>query len=113
MKSGAERQRAYRQRRQHEAGEQRINAWVSARAIKVLNSLALRYGVTQKIMLERLILEAADGPDVMRSAARLKKSKPIPANQTIVTPSHPANIPEQTSLWDEPIIAPSKTHPRV
>lgn len=58
-KTAAERQKAYRQRRAHEAGEQRINTWVAAAAVRALNALAERQGLTQKIMLERLLLEAA------------------------------------------------------
>lgn len=57
-KTAAERQKAYRERRAKEVGEQRINTWVAAAAIKHLNALAQRHGLTQKVMLERLILAA-------------------------------------------------------
>ena len=107
-KTAAERQKAYRERRAKEAGEQRINAWVKARAIKTLNSLALRYGVTQKIMLERLILNADDG--VIALKAQAAKAKPAAKRKTraSVTQSPEAAPPvAQIALWDEPVIVPT------
>ncbi len=103
-KTAAERQKAYRERRAKEVGEQRINAWVSARAIKALNSLALRYGVTQKIMLERLILNADDGvialkPQPAKSTPAAKKKA-----RKDVTRSHIEPEIAQITLWDEPVI---------
>lgn len=57
--SAAERQAAYRARRNEGEGDRRINAWVSSAAALALARLARRYGVTQREMLERLI-KAAD-----------------------------------------------------
>ena len=126
-KTAAERQKAYRERRATEAGEQRINTWVNARAHKTLASLAIRYGVTQKIMLERLILNADDGltvakPAKPRTKAPLKTNvtpkpvKPQPAGKAAATGKRkppPAPIvvtPLQATLWDEPLIeAPAPT----
>ena len=109
-KSAAERQKAYRERRAKEVGEQRINAWVNARAIKALNSLALRYGVTQKVMLERLILNADDGlivqkPQPVKSATLAKKKSKPDVTQL---PTSALAVAAQTTLWDEPIIESDK-----
>lgn len=103
-KTAAERQKAYRERRAKEAGEQRINAWVSARAIKALNSLALRYGVTQKIMLERLILNADDG--VIALKPQPAKSKPAARKRVMTDVTRSRAEPEiaQITLWDEPVV---------
>ena len=59
-KTAAERQAAYRKQRATagENGERRINTWVATSAALALGRLAKRYGVTQREMLERLILEA-------------------------------------------------------
>jgi hypothetical protein len=61
-KSAAERQREYRQRRpfagQDGNGERRINTWVSTGAALALQRLARHHGVTQREMLERLVLDA-------------------------------------------------------
>jgi hypothetical protein len=59
-KTSAERQKAYRKRSPDagENGHRRINTWVTSGAALALNRLALRYGVTKREMLERLILEA-------------------------------------------------------
>jgi hypothetical protein len=58
--SGAQRQAAYRARRAEagDNGERRINTWVSTAAALALARLARGYAVTQREMLERLILEA-------------------------------------------------------
>lgn len=103
-RTAAERQKAYRERRASEAGEQRINAWVNARAIKALNSLALRYGVTQKIMLERLILNADDG--VIALKPQPAKSTPAVRNKATAGVTRSRAEPEaaQIALWDEPVI---------
>lgn len=59
-KTPAERQKEYRANRQFAGedgnGERRINAWVSTRAALALDRLAIRYGVTKREMLERLII---------------------------------------------------------
>ena len=57
-KTAAERQQAYRKNRplSGENGERRINTWVSTAASLALARLARRYAVTQREMLERLIL---------------------------------------------------------
>jgi len=59
-KSNAERQRAYRERHlKDEAGNsERINTVVSLSAKRSLERLASCYGVTQRVMLERVIAEA-------------------------------------------------------
>jgi hypothetical protein len=61
-KTAAERQREYRQRRPFAGpdgnGERRINTWVSTGAALALQRLARHHGVTQREMLERLILDA-------------------------------------------------------
>jgi hypothetical protein len=56
----AERQAAYRKARPvaGENGERRINTWVSTGAALALARLARRDGVTQRQVLERLILAA-------------------------------------------------------
>ena len=130
-KTAAERQKAYRERRSQQAGEQRVNTWIAAHAIRVLNSLALRHGVTQKIMLERLILEFDDGRVALKRAAtgatssatsssslpatprRRNTSTPTGEHSTAATgqarPRRTPRIPRaaqmvQTSLWDEPVV---------
>jgi hypothetical protein len=62
MATAAERQAAYRKRRSTagENGERRINTWVSTRAALALSRLAFRYSVTNRAMLERLIITADD-----------------------------------------------------
>lgn len=59
-KSNAERQAEYRKNRTTagENGERRINTWVQTGAYLALARLSKRYGVTQRELLERLILEA-------------------------------------------------------
>lgn len=76
-KTAAERQKAYRQRRAQEAGELRINTWVSAAALKALNTLAEQQGVTQKVLLEQIILAAASKPP--KTAGRPKATGTPPA----------------------------------
>lgn len=71
-KTSAERQKAYRARRSTagENGERKLNTWISTGAALALKRLARRYDVTQRDMLERLILEAdkkvLDGLDAER-----------------------------------------------
>ncbi|HEX7893879.1 MAG TPA: hypothetical protein VF447_06790 [Terriglobales bacterium] len=58
--SSAQRQAKYRQSRAYagDNGERRINTWVSSGTVLALGRLAKRYGVTQREMLERLVLAA-------------------------------------------------------
>ena len=48
-----------------ETGESRINTWVTTAAALAVKRLSKRYGVTQREMLEKLILELDD--EVCRS----------------------------------------------
>lgn len=59
-KTAAERQAEFRKNRAtaRENGERRINTWVTTGAALALVRLSKRYGVTQREMLERLILAA-------------------------------------------------------
>lgn len=58
--SSAERQAKYRQSRAYagDNGERRINTWVASGTALALGRLAKHYGVTQREILERLILAA-------------------------------------------------------
>lgn len=58
--STAERQAKYRRSRAYagDNGERRINTWVSSGTALALGRLAKRNGVTQREMLERLVLGA-------------------------------------------------------
>jgi hypothetical protein len=70
-KSNAERQAAYRARRAEagDNGERRLNTWLSTAAALALERLARHHGLTQRALLERLLIEAQDnvtagfGPD--------------------------------------------------
>ncbi|RSZ55159.1 hypothetical protein EJB06_30840 [Massilia atriviolacea] len=58
-KSTAERQAEYRARRDtaaHGDGERRLNTWMSTAAHLALKRIAKRYGLTQRGMLEQLVL---------------------------------------------------------
>jgi hypothetical protein len=57
-KTSAERQAAYRKGRADagENGERRVNTWVTTGAFLALRRLANHYGVTQREMIERLVL---------------------------------------------------------
>lgn len=59
-KTPAERQKEYRANRQFAGedgnGERRITAYVSTRAALALQRLANRYGITQRDLLERLLV---------------------------------------------------------
>jgi hypothetical protein len=57
-KSSAQRQAAYRSRRDDGDGDYRLNTWISSSAHFALQRLARRYGVTQRGMIERLVLAA-------------------------------------------------------
>jgi hypothetical protein len=59
-KSAAERQAAYRLRRNEGEGDRRLNTWITSNADLALDRLTRRYGVTKRVMLERLICEADD-----------------------------------------------------
>ncbi|WP_426212686.1 hypothetical protein [Massilia sp. TWP1-3-3] len=56
-KTSAERQAAYRARRPMvgSSGERRLNTWVSTAAHLALERIAARDGVTQRVVLERLL----------------------------------------------------------
>jgi hypothetical protein len=58
--STAERQAAYRKKRATagENGDRRINTWATTGTVLALGRLSRRYGVTQREMLERLIVSA-------------------------------------------------------
>lgn len=101
-KTAAERQKAYRQRRAQEAGELRINTWVNAQALRALNAMAERDGVTQKVLLERIILAAA--------SAKPGKS-PRPATQPAARPektTQPASRKAGNSVQTRKPAAPAK-----
>lgn len=61
-KTNSERQAAYRARRAEagDNGERRLNTWLSTAAALALERLARHHGLTQRAMLERLLLEARD-----------------------------------------------------
>lgn len=56
--TAAERQAAYRKRRPTagDNGDRRLNTWLTTGASLALARLARRYGVTQRDMIERLVL---------------------------------------------------------
>lgn len=56
----AERQAAYRDRRSTagDNGDRRLNTWLTTGASLALARLAKRYGVTQREMIERMVLGA-------------------------------------------------------
>jgi hypothetical protein len=58
--TGAERQKRYRENRKlaGENGYRQINTWISTEAYEALRRLARRDGVTQRELLERLLIEA-------------------------------------------------------
>lgn len=56
-KSGAERQREYRERHGSNENEGRINMVLSVTAVTELERLAKHYTVTKRAMLERLIMQ--------------------------------------------------------
>lgn len=61
-KTAAERQREYRANRQlaGENGERRVTAYVSTRAALALKRLSRSYGVTQRELLEKLLIAEED-----------------------------------------------------
>jgi hypothetical protein len=59
-KTAAQRQAAYRARRPHAGndgnGERRLSVWIDTRAYLALARLARRYAVTQRALIERLVI---------------------------------------------------------
>lgn len=106
-KTAAERQKAYRERRAGEAGEQRINTWVAAAALRYLNALAQRHGLTQKIMLERLIL--ATGP----LAAETVEEKPAEYSVNSKKPNTPVAPPTRATSRKTGQTVEAKAKPKV
>jgi hypothetical protein len=63
-KTVAQRQAAYRARRPHAGndgnGERRLSVWIDTRASLALARLARRYAVTQRALIERLVIAEDD-----------------------------------------------------
>jgi hypothetical protein len=76
-KSAAERQAAYRLRRNEGEGDSRLNTWITSSANFALDRLAIHYGVTKRVMLERLIENADD--EIMKSMDETSSSNYIDA----------------------------------
>lgn len=57
-KSAAERQREFRQRKLTEGTDARLDVLVSATAAAALKRLARHHGMTQRAMLERVLVDA-------------------------------------------------------
>nr|WP_315430379.1 hypothetical protein [uncultured Albidiferax sp.] len=57
-KDNAKRQAAYRQRRLKEGSDRRLNVILELPAKQALDSIAAHYGVTNKSVVERVLLEA-------------------------------------------------------
>jgi hypothetical protein len=59
-KTASQRQAAYRARRPHAGhdgnGERRLSVWIETRAALALARLARRYAVTQRALIERLVI---------------------------------------------------------
>lgn len=64
-KTAAQRQAEYRARKAQAGGvdqaERVIHAWVSSRAMQALGRMAQHEGVTQKALLERVLIEREEG----------------------------------------------------
>lgn len=56
-KTNLERQREYRERQKQNEGAHRLNGFVSAEAYGVLTKLARHYRITQRELLERLLMD--------------------------------------------------------
>jgi predicted nucleic acid-binding protein len=57
--TAAERQKRYREnRKQTDNGYRQINTWISTEAYEALRRMAKRDGVTQREMLERVLIDA-------------------------------------------------------
>jgi hypothetical protein len=61
MATTAERQRAYRSRRNDGDGDKRIDTWVSDEAYRALKRLAHHEGTSRKEIIQRLILNVDAG----------------------------------------------------
>lgn len=94
-KTGAERQAAYRARHAiEESGQRRISTWISTDAALALETMAHRYGVTMREVIEMLLLrdhDASDNSPINKEF--LAKRKPrtkraLPSNE----PFHIASI---------------------
>ena len=59
-KTSAQRQAAYRSRRDHGEGERRLNTWISTSAHFALQRVARHHGITRRALIERLVLTADD-----------------------------------------------------
>ena len=57
-KTTRERQAAYRSRRHDGDGDRRLNTWLSSQAAFALRRLARHQGLSQRAVLERLVIEA-------------------------------------------------------
>ena len=58
--ANAERQAKYRERQKFAQKNRRLNAWIDAKAMKVLAKLAKAHGATQRQVLEALLLTFKD-----------------------------------------------------
>jgi hypothetical protein len=59
--TGAERQKRYRENRKlTDNGYRQINTWISTEAYEALRRISKRYGVTQRELIERLLLKEQD-----------------------------------------------------
>lgn len=56
-KTSAQRQAAYRYRCDEGEGDRRLNTWISVPAYFALKRLALKENVTQREMIERLVIQ--------------------------------------------------------
>jgi hypothetical protein len=57
-KTSAQRQAAYRSRRHDGDGDRRLNTWISTQAAFALARLARHHGLSQRAILEQLVLTA-------------------------------------------------------
>lgn len=105
----AERQAAYRARQAHGGvdgnGQRRVSLWLSSGGALALQRLADRYGVTQRELVERMVLAedervlatiASDSPDWdsyfnRKSSSAISKVGRRPSAMTDVVPSRPTN----------------------
>lgn len=68
--TAAERQAAYRRRQAEGLGDKRLNTWISADASRALEHLARAKSMTQRAVLENLILAAAASAEATPDAAQ-------------------------------------------
>lgn len=59
-KTPAQRQAAYRSRRNDGEGNRRLNTWISVRAYFALRRLARHHGTSQREMIEQLAIQTDD-----------------------------------------------------